>query len=316
MTIAKRLWRGSLALVAVSTLGALQAAYAAGTPANTQITNTATLTYSVGGVPQNPISDDVSFRVDRVVDVDVEGDSTTTTVPGGTAGARFTVTNTGNGADSFNLGGTNESVGDDFDVPSFTFYLDDTVNGTQGSYDAEDDQIVGPLTLAPDVITTVFIVSTVPLNRVNGDDAIVRLTATSTSTASGAGAPDDPTTVQVVIDSPSDDDTSTYVVETATLSVVKSSEVIEDPVNGVSANAKAIPGAIVKYTITIQNSGSAEATNLSVTDAISSELAYVPGTLQLNGSATGTVTGSNVSVPITSLAVGATATVTFQVEIQ
>jgi uncharacterized repeat protein (TIGR01451 family) len=321
MTIARRLKQASLALLMLSSLATLQNAYAAGTLADTQISNQATVNYSVEGVPQTAIPSNVAtFRVDRVVDVDVEGGITTTTVPGARRGTLFTVTNTGNGTDTFNLGSTttvNVASGDDFDVTSIAYYLDDTVNGTLGQYDLEDDLITASLTLAPDVITNVFVVADTPLDRINDDDAIVRLTATSTSTATGAGVPDDPATVQVVIDTQSDNDTNTFTVETATLSVVKSSAVIEDPVNGPSANAKAIPGAIVEYTIIVTNNGSATATGITLTDTLQTpETAYVAGTLELNGSSAGTVTGSDISVPLPDLTSGATATVTFQIEIQ
>ncbi len=54
------------------------------------------------------------------------------------------------------------------------------------------------------------------------------------------------------------------------LMVVKSSSVISDPINGVSASAKAIPGAEVQYTIQVINNGSgvADADSIAITDVI------------------------------------------------
>ena len=61
-----------------------------------------------------------------------------------------------------------------------------------------------------------------------------------------------------------------HVVLLPSIMVVKSSTIISDPVNGVSASAKAIPGAEVQYTIQVINNGSgvADADSIVVTDAV------------------------------------------------
>ena len=72
MTIARHLKQASLALLTLTSLGALQNAYAVGTTAGTSISNTATVNYSVGGVAQTAISSaPVSFVVDNRVDLTV-----------------------------------------------------------------------------------------------------------------------------------------------------------------------------------------------------------------------------------------------------
>ncbi len=55
IAIARRVKHASLALIALSSVGGLQSALAAGTDAGTTITNRATVNYSVGGVAQTPI---------------------------------------------------------------------------------------------------------------------------------------------------------------------------------------------------------------------------------------------------------------------
>lgn len=59
----------------------------------------------------------------------------------------------------------------------------------------------------------------------------------------------------------------------ATLQVVKSSEVLSDPINGTMA-AKAIPGAIVRYSIAVQNSGPSPVDNdtLLLVDALPAQI--------------------------------------------
>ena len=62
-------------------------AHAAGTLADTLVSNTVTLTYSVGGVEQtdNPEST-ANFEVDRKIDVQVSGETSPTATPGDTEG--------------------------------------------------------------------------------------------------------------------------------------------------------------------------------------------------------------------------------------
>lgn len=57
-------------------------------------------------------------------------------------------------------------------------------------------------------------------------------------------------------------------VTSAELTMTKTALVLSDPITGVSANAKAIPGAVVQYTITVTNSGSEDATNVVISDTL------------------------------------------------
>jgi uncharacterized repeat protein (TIGR01451 family) len=296
MTIARRLRRVTLAAVALSSVGVFQAASAAPgeTTAGTDITNTATVSYTVGTVVQTPLnSNTVTFEVDRKM--------------------MFTVANDGNDADSYTLAVDPNRPGDDFDVSNVEIYRDDG----DGVFDAGDTLISAPLALARDTSAVVFVVADVPLSATDGQDSIVRLTATTSYTAiTGA---DSPTAVDVVFadtdrDGTESDDNS-YTIESAALTMTKAATVVDDGFGTTAPNAKAIPGATVEYTITIENNGSAGATGLTVTDTIPTELTYVPGTLQLDGLAAGTVTGNSVSVPVPTLNTGATATVTFRVTI-
>ena len=99
----------------------------------------------------------------------------------------------------------------------------------------------------------------------------------------------------------------------ATLQVAKNSEVLSDPVNG-SAAAKAIPGAIVRYSIAVQNSGPSAVDNntLFLVDALPAQIRV--GTAASPSFAQGTVPSglsfnagtdlrfSNASTPPTSFA--------------
>lgn len=67
------------------------------------------------------------------------------------------------------------------------------------------------------------------------------------------------------------------------LSMTKISQVLTDPINGVS-NAKRIPGSLVRYTLTVSNDGAASAAGDDVTleDVIPVDMTYASGTMTLD----------------------------------
>jgi uncharacterized repeat protein (TIGR01451 family) len=120
--------------------------------------------------------------------------------------------------------------------------------------------------------------------------------------------------------------TGTYTVSTATLTVTKTSAVVSDPFNG-TTNPKRIPGAVVRYTIVVANTGAANATNVIVRDPIPANTTYGAGTITLNavgqtdvgGDDSGDMGATNpgeVTVAVGALASGGgSATVTFDVTV-
>jgi len=63
----------------------------------------------------------------------------------------------------------------------------------------------------------------------------------------------------------------------ANLSITKISNVLNDPIS--SSNPKAIPGATIRYCITVSNLGSGTTTNISAVDPLPANVTYVPGSL-------------------------------------
>jgi uncharacterized repeat protein (TIGR01451 family) len=317
MTIARHLRRVALAAVALSSVGVFQAASAlpGETTAGADITNTATVSYTVGTVVQTPLnSNTVTFEVDRKVDFTVSDGSPTTTNPGtNNVAVGFTVSNTGNDADSYTLSPSNPSgSGDDFDVSGFELYLDDGDN----TFDAGDTLISAPLPLARDTSATVFVVADIPLAATDGQNSIVRLTATTSYTAT-SGAETANVVDVVFADAGRDgieNDDNSYVIESADLEITKAAEVISDPIN-LGVDPKAIPGAVIEYTITIENNGSEDATDVTVADAIPANTTYVAGSLTPAGTENGSPV-TDVAVTLPTVAAGATANVTFRVTIQ
>jgi uncharacterized repeat protein (TIGR01451 family) len=350
MTIARHLKQASLALIALSSFGALQTASAVGTVAGTTISNQATVTYQVGGVAQTPIdSPAVEFVVDNRIDLTVaeESTATTQTSPGLTNQVTsFTVTNTGNAAQGFVLSAANQASGtaspfgggtaDNQDAGNLRVFVDSGGAGT-GAYDASDTA-VNILSLAPDTSVTVFILADIPVGASDGQFVNVQLTAvaandgTTTPAVESAGA-DDPAVVQIVFGDTGNDATESsvdqYEIQSASLAVVKTAAVISDPINLTGPDRKAIPLAIVEYTITVtNNSTTTAATAVQLEDQIPANTVFVPGSLELNS--TGLSDGNDAdagfyeAAPTPRVVVnagaiaanGGTAEVTFRVEIQ
>jgi uncharacterized repeat protein (TIGR01451 family) len=73
---------------------------------------------------------------------------------------------------------------------------------------------------------------------------------------------------------------SVFRIASATLAAAKTSQVVYDPVNN-TTNPKAIPGARVQYTITVDNTGGTAASNVVITDPIT----LIPDVTFYSGSA-------------------------------
>lgn len=67
------------------------------------------------------------------------------------------------------------------------------------------------------------------------------------------------------------------------LSVTKISSVVNDPVNG-TTDPKAIPGAVMRYCITITNPDASTASAISITDTLPATTTFVPGSLRSGAS--------------------------------
>ncbi len=271
---------------------------AAGTASGTTVSNSATVDYEVGGVNQTDVTSNVAtFVVDTKIDLTVTTtDAAAVSVaPGATAQVlTFSVTNTGNATQDFNLtstalgGGTGAFGGtDNFDATSVSIYVDGNSNG---SYDSGTDTATSINDLAADASATVFIVATIPASQVTGDIASYHLVAEARDAATGnaltetVGA-DTAGSVDIVFADGQGSDTANdasrdakhssqddYEVLTAALTVTKSSTVISDPFNS-TTNPKRIPGAVVEYTIQVDNAaGGTTATNVTVSDNLSTEI--------------------------------------------
>jgi len=286
------------------------------TPAGTSINNRATVNYSVGGAPQTAIESsptgnttpgaaagaDTTFVVDNRVDLTVSESSgnATITAPGATTPwVAFTVTNTGNAQQGYQLSFT-EEVGtllfgntdnDDFGSGNLLLFVDEdpsSGNGTGNDLFDGTETATAIDRLNPGYAVTVFVVSpNVPLTLTNADFANVRLQA-RTATAGTNGATlvvastvvNDPTTVEILFADAGNDATQSaadqFAVQSASLSVTKTQTVISDGFG--SASPRAIPNAVVEYTITVANgSTTTAATGIAISDPIPGATTFQTG---------------------------------------
>lgn len=298
-----------LTLLLSGAIGALtpQWTMAAGTPACTSISNQATVGYKVGTVDQADVtSAAATFLVGNKVRLDVvtsDAAPGVTVYQGGSNGVlTFTVTNTGNKVQDYALTTVNVAttgtafgggVTDEFDAGAATAYVE---SGATLGYQAGEDTAAFIDELGPDSTKTVYVIvaGPVPLQS-NGDNALYGLIATTHRGGAAGGAigalvvngetgacGEDTVFADLLASTGPDDaekdgkdsDRSGLVVSaSANLTVAKTSAVYADPVNG-TTGPKAIPGAVVTYTITVTNPGASTATasSVSITDSLNGEI--------------------------------------------
>lgn len=262
----------------------------------------------------------------------------------------------------------NATLKDDFDPTAPTVFVSAANSST---YNATNDTSHSLFSLASGNSNFVFVVSNIANTQLDGDIAVEALVGTVAATganyAAGAGASitaDQHTSVwtpgtaqQIFADAAGTDDAAfdgksssrdAYLVKSAKLVITKTAAVVSDPtcnaacVSG-GGIAHAIPGAVMKYTITVANTGTTAATGVTLADSLNAMivtntfLTYNTNSITLadpnvSGGAvqscldTGSTFGSDtcsyttatnlVNALINTLTNGQTATVTYQVTIK
>jgi len=293
-----------------------QHALAVGTDYGTDVINLATVNYNVGGSPQELIESapasvggnstpglnngtNTTFEVDLRVDftlTEIDGLHTDVAIGDTDAFIAFTLTNTSNGPLDFNLlatqlnsPGTVHGQDDtDVDMAAVRIRVANT-DGPAGVPDLADKAYVDEI--AEDDTVVIYIFADATGAFVNDDYANFDLQATAAEAGlldtEGAalvddfGNPDDPAVVDVVFaeggalgDGILNAQDGFHLIS-AILEITKEATVIWDPFN-LFANPKAIPGAIIEYVVTVDNSlGTEDADNVVITDSIDTDVAFV-----------------------------------------
>jgi uncharacterized repeat protein (TIGR01451 family) len=320
-----------LLLIAASPLWLLPApvALAAGTPAGTNITNKASVSFVVDTATVNQDSNEVTLKVAEVLDVTLQWqDAGNLLVKAGDTGqaATFLLTNTGNGSEAFTLTVDNALGGDQFDPTLAGLYLD--ANGNS-QYDAGTDTLYiagsNDPVLAADGRLALFVVNDIPAGANDselGKSGLSVAAKTGTGAAGTAfpGAGDGGINAVVGATGGGANDDATYQISAVDVSVVKSQSVA-DPYGG----SEPMPAAVITYTIKVTVAGSGTAESVTFTDPVPANTSYVAGSLQLEGGGltdgadgdVGEVSGTPVNLITVRLGdlQAAAKTVTFQVTI-
>lgn len=303
---------------------------AAGVAPGTNITNTATVDYTVGGIGYSG-SASVSLTVDEVIDVTVTWQNGTAVqvVPNAVDQALlFRVTNPGNGSETYRLSANPNQAGNNFSPGNLRIYFDTDASGDFSVGDVLYVPGTNDPVLASGASVDVLIVSDIPPSVSNSNVAQAKLIAAS-DTFTGhagdlrAGAGDGGVDALLGSSGGKASDKGIYQVGNSPFTFTKSAKVT-DPQGG----SQPVPGAIILYTLKAKPTGISAVNSALVTDAIPANTTYVPGSLTLNGTALGDGTGDgdpgdfNVTTPGTitvdlgALAANASAQlITFKVQI-
>jgi len=282
----------------------LPAAHAAAPAVGTSISNIAVATYNdVNGTPLTVSSNQVSTTVLQVASFTLEADRTAEVNPNGQVSLSHTLTNTGNGADTFTIDLANVA-GDTTDLQNIAVYLDANNDGVPDNTN-DLTQPGQTVTVPAGQSVNLLVVGKAPIDALTGQQAELKLTATSGFDATVT-----------------DEDTDTVtIVGGPVISLTKTVAVAVGADNRVGA------GDVVTYTIAYNNSGNAPAVGVVITDLLPANVTYVPGSAVLSGA--GALTDSNapgdgydfndaagiLTLTLPSVAQNTNGTLTFQVTI-
>lgn len=219
-------------------------AHAAAPAAGTSISNQASATYSdASGVARNVTSNLVLTTVTQVYSLTLDANGAQNATPGSVVYYPHTLTNTGNGSDSFNLAAS--SAATQFVMGTVQIYADN------GSGQPTGSPITATGAIASGATFKFIVTGTVPSGAANGKTNVVTVTATSVGDGTKTASNQDTTTV-----------TSNAVV---TLT------------KAISVSTGAPGTGPYTYTLTYTNTGNSDATSVAISDNIPSGMTYVAG---------------------------------------
>lgn len=215
-------------------------------PAGTSIANQASATYTDSvGTERQTTSNITVTEVQQVAAVTLVADRNTLVPPGGQAVFPHTLTNTGNGPDTFNLSASNIG-GDQIDLTGINLYADADQNGIPDNLTPITD--TGSL-LAGDQFHFV-VVGSVPLAATAAQQGILSVVATSVFDNTKTAA-------------------NTDTAQAGTQAIVN----LTKAMSATSGD----PGTTNTVTLTYLNNGNNTATNVVIRDSLPAGMEYVPG---------------------------------------
>lgn len=242
----------------------LPSAHAAAPSAGTNISNIASASYTdSNGSNKTVTSNVVSTTVLQVASFTLIADQTQTANANGQVSLSHTLTNTGNGSDTFNVAvannDTRDNTTDNYDFSGLNVYLDANKDGVPDSQTP-----VTSVTLAAGESVNLIVQATTANNA--AVDALGKLTVSAISGFDTSVTAKNVDTVKIT--------------NGAVISLLKSASV-----SNVDATSSSPAAREVEYTLAYQNTGNTTATNVTITDVLPSTLTYVAGSATVNGTA-------------------------------
>jgi len=238
----------------------------AATAAGTQIKNTATVTYEdADGNTFTALSDESIVTVAQVYSATLGVDQTSVVAPGQLVALPYTLTNTGNGTDTYTLSAANgyPGAGDSLDSSDIKVFIDSNNNGLvdAGEVEATSVTLTGDGSASDSVDLLVQVA--VPATALENDTLGVVLNATSAN-----GIVTDVTTGAVGGVDAADNTNHGLLTVTgdAVLDITKSVTNVDTAANQIT------------YQVTVSNNGNAPATNVIVIDGIPANTTFVSAT--------------------------------------
>ncbi len=276
-------------LVAVFVISVPQAAMAAGTAANTSVTNTVVLNWNAGAVADST-TDTATFLVDRLVTFTVTNQTlpatTVDVLPGvaGTVGVNvlaFDVVNSSNTTLDFTITALN--TGNPVTSARSVYWDDDgdgTYGGTEPPIGAGLDDMPADTIWRVFVVADIFSTATTLTWFENIDLRAQALTAAGAVISASAGTWLPGTLQNVLADTNGTaaadtnydgfhSDRGYYQVTMPNLIVTKTMTGVADTRAFNSTDPKAIPGATVSYRLVVDNNGTGDASGVTLTDTLS-----------------------------------------------
>ncbi|WP_256414117.1 NEW3 domain-containing protein [Acinetobacter sp. 5862] len=243
----------------------LPSAHAAAPSAGTNISNIASASYTdSNGSNKTVTSNVVTTTVLQVASFTLIADQTKTANANGQVSLSHTLTNTGNGSDTFNVAvvnnDTRDNTTDNYDFSGLNVYLDANKDGVPDSQTP-----VTSVTLAAGQSVNLIVQATTASNNVTAGD-LGKLTVSAISGFDTSVTAKNVDTVKIT--------------NGAVISLLKSASV-----SNVDATSSSPAAREVEYTLAYQNTGNTTATNVTITDVLPAGLTYVTGSATVNGTA-------------------------------
>lgn len=255
---------------ALMAAGATYNVYGA-TAAGTEIKNLATVSYEdAAGNSYTAQSNEAVVTVAQVFSATINSTDTNITASvGQPVDISYTLENTGNGNDSYQISAIDGIVGGDaIDADNITIYEDTNNNGQADS----GEPVISALTLASDEIKSIVVRVDVPNNAVTNDGLGITLTAQAQqgTGAAVAGSVTDLTAGKGP--DAADDTVESMITVTSDAVVVATKNSIHDVVNNT-----------ITYTVTVKNNGDNDASTVEIFDAIPTNTTFVGGSQITSG---------------------------------